>query len=57
MEADGTGAIFPVLYVRRDGQSEEHALDPDPLHDFEGPIYRRAVGEILERLSPSLVPA
>jgi thioredoxin reductase len=57
MEADGTGAIFPVLYVRRDGQSEEHALDPDPLHDYEGSTYRRAVSQILERLSPSIPAA
>ena len=56
VEADGTGAIFPVLYVRRDELTEEHVLDPDPLHDYEGPTYRRAVGQILERLSPS-VPA
>ena len=56
LEADGSGAIFPVLYVRRDNQTEEHALDADPLHDHEGPAYRRAVGQLLERLSPS-VPA
>lgn len=56
VEADGTGAIFPVLYVRRGDQTEEHVLEPDPLHDYEGPTYRRAVGQILERLSPS-VPA
>ena len=56
IEADGSGAIFPVAYVRRGGQSEEHALEPDPLHDFEGPAYRKAVGQLLERLSPG-VPA
>ncbi|MBI3750902.1 MAG: NAD(P)-binding domain-containing protein [Chloroflexi bacterium] len=56
LEADGSGAIFPVLYVRRGNQTEEHPLEPDPLHDHEGPTYRRAVGQILERLSPS-VPA
>jgi thioredoxin reductase len=56
VEADGTGAIFPVLYVRHADQTEEHVLEPDPLHDYEGPTYRRAVGQILERLSPS-VPA
>jgi thioredoxin reductase len=56
VEADGTGAIFPVLYVRHADQTEEHVLEPDPLHDYEGATYRRAVGQILERLSPS-VPA
>jgi thioredoxin reductase len=56
IEADGSGAIFPVVYLRRAGQTEEHALDPDPLHDYEAPAYRKAVGQLLERLSPS-VPA
>jgi len=28
-----------------------HALDPDPLHDFEGLPYRRALGQILDRLT------
>lgn len=56
IEADGSGTIFPVVYVRRGGQTEEHAFDPDPLHDYEGPVYRKAIGQLLERLSPS-VPA
>jgi len=50
VESDG-GSIYPVVYVRRDGKTEEHALEPDPLHDFEGPIYRRALGTILDRLT------
>lgn len=56
VEADGSGTIFPVVYLRRGGQTEEHAFDPDPLHDYEGPVYRKAIGQLLERLSPS-VPA
>ncbi|HET9681530.1 MAG TPA: NAD(P)-binding domain-containing protein [Candidatus Limnocylindrales bacterium] len=54
IEADGTGSIYPVLYVRRDGQTEEHALDPDPLHDYERPAYRKDVGLVLERLLPGV---
>jgi thioredoxin reductase len=50
IESDGA-SIFPVVYVRREGKTEEHALDPDPLHDFEGPIYRRELGTILDRLT------
>jgi thioredoxin reductase len=50
VESDG-GSIFPVVYVRRDGKTEEHALEPDPLHDFEGLTYRRALGAILDRLT------
>jgi thioredoxin reductase len=49
VEADGT-SIFPVLYVRRGGRHEEHVLDPDPLNDFEGSTYRRALGQILDRV-------
>ena len=51
IESDGT-TIFPVVYIRRDGRQEEIALDPDPLNDYEGPTYRRALGQILDRLLP-----
>ena len=30
VEADGTGAIYPVVYVRREGRLEEHALARPP---------------------------
>jgi thioredoxin reductase len=50
VESDGA-SIFPVVYVRRNGKTEEHALDPDPLHDFESLAYRRALGSILDRLT------
>jgi thioredoxin reductase len=50
VEADGTD-IFPVVYVRHGGRQDEHVLEPDPLHDYEGGTYRRAVGSILERVA------
>ena len=50
VESDG-GSIYPVVYVRRDGKTEEHPLEPDPLHDFEGLAYRRDLGKILDRLT------
>jgi hypothetical protein len=50
VESDGA-SIFPVVYVRRGGAQEEHALEPDPLHDFEGLTYRRDLGAILDRLT------
>ena len=50
IEADGTN-IYPVVYVRQGGRQEEHALEPDPLHDFESLAYRRALGTILDRLT------
>jgi len=49
VEADGTD-IYPVVYVRQGGRQDEHALEPDPLHDYGGPTYRRALGSILERV-------
>jgi thioredoxin reductase len=50
IEADGT-SIYPVVYVRQGGRQEEHALEPDPLHDFQSLAYRRALGTILDRLT------
>jgi thioredoxin reductase len=50
VESDGA-SIYPVVYVRRGSRQEEHALDPDPLHDFEGLTYRRALGQILDRMT------
>jgi thioredoxin reductase len=50
VEADGT-SIYPVVYVRHDGRQEEYALAPDPLLDFESPLYRRELGTILDRLT------
>jgi hypothetical protein len=50
VESDGA-SIYPVLYIRHGGDTEEHALDPDPLNDFEGLPHRRALGTILDRLT------
>ncbi len=54
LEADGSAAIYPVVYVRRDGRTTEHDLDPDPLLDFRGPGYAAALGAIVRELRPSL---
>lgn len=35
LEADGSGAIYPVAYVRRAGAVSEVALDPHPVNHFE----------------------
>src|SRR5919198_2135573 len=34
LEADGSGSIYPVVYLRREGVVEEHAFEPDPLLDY-----------------------
>ena len=52
LEADGTGAIYPVVYLRRGGgRLEEHALDPDVLLDYRGEPYRRRLAEIVGQLT------
>ena len=40
VEADGTGALYPVVYCRRDGRLEEHALPGHPLLEFATPRAR-----------------
>ena len=50
VESDGA-TIYPVVYVRHGGKTEEYALDPDPLHDFQSLAYRRALGTILDRVT------
>jgi thioredoxin reductase len=47
LEADGTGAIYPVVYLRRDGGLEEHTFDPDILLRYDTPEVRRRLAEIV----------
>jgi thioredoxin reductase len=47
VEMDGQATIYPVIYVRSGGRVRELAMDPHPLHDFEGERYRAAVEEAL----------
>jgi hypothetical protein len=47
LEADGSGAIYPVVYVRRDGRVEEHMFDPDLLLRYDTPEVRRRLAEIV----------
>ena len=42
LEADGSGAIYPVLYLRRAGRVEERPIEPDPLLRFDTPASRPA---------------
>jgi hypothetical protein len=51
LEADGTGAIYPVLYLRRDGNVEERPVEPDPLHRFDTPAVRAQVESIVAEAS------
>jgi thioredoxin reductase len=47
VEADGTGSIYPVVYLRRGGRFEEHVLEPDVLLRFDNPAARRRLAEIV----------
>jgi thioredoxin reductase len=47
LEADGTGAIYPVLYLRRGGRVEERAFEPDALLRFDTASSRARIAEIV----------
>jgi thioredoxin reductase len=50
LEADGTGGIYPVAYLRIAGRVEEHALEPHPLLEFGTLDDRRRLVELVGRL-------
>jgi hypothetical protein len=54
LEADGSGAIFPVLYTRVGGAVTEHALEPDPLLRYDTPATRAAVADLARSVVPGL---
>ena len=45
IEHDPRGVIRPVLYTRRGGAVTEHALPPQPLHDYSGEEHRLEAAE------------
>ncbi len=47
LETDGTGAVYPVMYLRRSGSITEHAIDPHPLLDYRTAAARVALAAIL----------
>ncbi len=51
LEADGSGAIYPVLYSRVDGRIAEHALAPDPFMGFEMADGMRIISELVGRVA------
>ena len=46
LEADGSGAIYPVLYTRRAGRVAERRLDVDPFLGYGSADARRILGEL-----------
>jgi thioredoxin reductase len=57
VEADGTGAIYPVVYVHREGRTTEHALPGHPLLDFATADHRAALAGALGSILPSYARA
>jgi thioredoxin reductase len=53
VEADGAGSIYPVAYVRTGDRTEEHAMAPHPLLDFETREHRDQIASILGRILAS----
>ena len=47
LEADGSGAIYPVLYTRLAGAVNEHPLQPDPLLRYDTAETRAALGAVV----------
>ena len=54
LEADGTGAIYPVLYTRIGGEIQERNLEPDPLLRYDSPEVRRAIAQIVRDVVPGV---
>ena len=47
LEADGSGAIYPLLIARRAGRLVERVIEPDPLLRYDGADARRAIDDLL----------
>jgi thioredoxin reductase len=54
LEADGTGAIYPVLYSRRHGRLTERVMDPDPMLRYDGPDARKVIAEVVGAVVPGI---
>jgi hypothetical protein len=51
LEADGSGAIFPVIYSRVGGRVVERAIDPDPLLRYDTNDTRLAIADLASRIA------
>jgi thioredoxin reductase len=47
LETDGTGAVYPVIYLRQAGTVSEHAIEAHPLLDYRTAAARRELTAIL----------
>ena len=51
LEADGSGAIYPVVFTRRAGIVSERMIAPDPLGRHDTPDSRAALTEAVDRIT------
>jgi hypothetical protein len=51
IEANAEGAVYPVIYVRHSGRTEEHVLPGHPFDDFGTDEHRRALASLLTGLA------
>jgi thioredoxin reductase len=51
LEADGTGALYPLLFLRRGGRIVERMLEPEPLLRYDTPGARAAVADTIRTLA------
>ncbi|MEX1172284.1 MAG: NAD(P)-binding domain-containing protein [Chloroflexota bacterium] len=54
IEADGSGAIYPMIFSRRAGAMRERALDVDPMLRYDGSATRRLVAATVQEFLPEL---
>jgi thioredoxin reductase len=50
LEADGSGAIYPVVYTRIGGRITEQAIEPDPLMRFDTIDAHRMIADLVGRV-------
>jgi len=51
LEADGSGAIYPVVYTRIKGKVVEQVIEPDPLMRYDTTDARRVIRDLAGRLT------
>jgi hypothetical protein len=51
LEADGSGAIYPVVYTRIAGKVVERVIDPDPLLEYNTAGTRQAIADLASRIA------
>jgi thioredoxin reductase len=54
LEADGTGAIYPVLYLRRGGRVDERPIEPDALLRYDTAAVRDRVTAVVDEARSAL---